>query len=158
MPRQLRSLLRKYATIDPGSARTSRPSWDRRLGWILAAVTVVTVVWAIEIVNILQLNMVTIRGTISVTEDAKSSTPCAFPGFKDLHKGTVITVSDPSHKTVALGYLRTGQPARRGLSCVYLFTIRTAPPGLKEYGIEVGDHGIFYVRPEQIAKVAITLH
>jgi hypothetical protein len=98
----------------------------------------IAAVWAVELVQILFLDTVTLSGEVVVARDASSANPCRSTDVPDIRTGTVMQLRSPSGQAIGITQLRIGHPTQDGLECIYRFTFRNVPPGLKVYGIEVG--------------------
>ena len=142
-------------------------SGARRRGvarWTAAAIVIVGVAWVAELVSIVQLDDVTIEGAVTLTPataspspslsvaSSPSPSPCSLPAFRDLHRGTPITVSDAQHTVIARSSLHDGRPDRSGQHCVLTFRIRAVPPGIPIYTIQVGHRSVIRVGAGPAAK------
>ncbi len=130
-------------------------SGARRRGvarWTAAAIVIVGVAWVVELVSIVQLDDVTIEGAVTLIPATASPSPCSLAAFRDLHRGTPITVSDAHHTVIARSSLHDGRPDRSGLHCVLTFRIRAVPPGIPSYAIQIGDRAVIRVGAGPAAK------
>ncbi|MEU1720352.1 hypothetical protein [Nonomuraea sp. NPDC005692] len=71
-------------------------------------------------------------------------------GFDDLRQGAQVVVTDAAGTTIALGQL-SGGSWKRGVGCIFLFTVPDVPGGEKFYGVEISHRGRAQYTAAQIA-------
>lgn len=134
---------------------TKVPLWAK-VG--IPVVVVVIVAAAVAIPIALQPGSMTVRGEISVSNTNGEADACAIPGYEDVREGANVTVTDASHKTIALGSLGAGHSDGFQLSCIYRFVVTDVPAGLKFYGVEVSHRGSLQYTDAQLKKgVALSI-
>lgn len=78
-------------------------------------------------------------------------------GYDDIRQGAQVVVSDSAGKTVALGQLGAGS-WKRGVGCIFLFTVADVPAGEKFYGLEVSHRGrVQYTAAQLAAPVELSI-
>lgn len=81
-------------------------------------------------------------------------------GYKDIHDGASVVVTDASGRTVAVGALKNGTLVGEGMTrtCMFFFNVSSVPAGLSFYGVEVSHRGsIKKAEADLTAMLALTL-
>jgi hypothetical protein len=91
-------------------------------------------------------NTIAVSGTLEVTG-------CTSLGYRDIHAGTQVIVTDERGTTLALGALEDVRP------CEWRFRIAAVPAGKPFYGVSVGNRGtIQFTEAELRSGVQLTLN
>ncbi|MEV0616179.1 hypothetical protein AB0I81_22890 [Nonomuraea sp. NPDC050404] len=100
---------------------------------------------------------VTVRGEPPAVLTDNELTCRGGGGFDDLREGAQVVVSDAAGKTIALGQLGAGS-WKRGVGCIFLFTVADVPGGLDFYGVEVSHRGrVQYTAAQLAAPVELSI-
>jgi hypothetical protein len=135
----------------PVSQEDAQPPWLRRnLQWVIAAAVVVVILVAGGVVLATHTTNETIKGTMFIDVSTSDPSEANFTtsgvsgcggtgGYSDLTSGASVTVTNPSGKVIATGFLGNGDYI--AVSCGFRFRI-TGVPKEKFYGIEISHRGV----------------
>lgn len=88
----------------------------------------------------------TVAGSMTVTGDrpqvvTEDELTCTTGGgYDDIRQGAQVVVTDAAAKTIALGQLGPGS-WKRGVGCIFLFSVADVPADGEFYGVEVSHRG-----------------
>ena len=146
-------------TVHLAPVAPPQPFWRRRRVWVLsgaAFVFIAIIITAMILVSAPQ--PFTVKGTLEVVNSDFGADPCSIAGNEYIVEGAAVTVTDASHKTVALGQLGAGHKDNASLGCSFTFTVNDVPPGPKFYGVEISHRGsVQYTAAQLHDGVALSL-
>lgn len=100
---------------------------------------------------------VTVRGEPPAVLTDNELTCVTGGGYDDIREGAQVVVTDAAGKTIALGQLGAGS-WKRGVGCIFLFTVADIPAGEKFYGIEVSHRGkVQYTAAQMSAPIELSI-